>query len=228
LKNSARLALFDSANRERAQRGLSQLQWDEHLAAAARQHGLLMARQNTLAHQLPGEAEPAARGQQAGARFSAFAENVAYGPDAAEIHDGLMKSPPHRKNLLDPQLNSMGVAVVDRGGTLFAAEDFSREVAALSIEEQESRVGALLKARGLTVASENAEARRVCRLGPGHERSQRPVYVVRFTGADLDKLPVSVGQALRSGRYHTAEVGACALDHPGDFAGYQIALLFFQ
>ncbi len=99
--------LFDDANRERTQRGLSPLKWDAQLAAAAQQHASLMAQQNTLSHQLPGEPEPTARARAAGARFSALAENVADGPSVGEIHEGWMNSPPHRKNLLDPELNSV-------------------------------------------------------------------------------------------------------------------------
>jgi uncharacterized protein YkwD len=138
--------LFDSANRERTGRGLSPLRWDAQLASAARQHASLMARQNGLSHKFPGEPEPTARARQAGARFSSLAENVAEGPSAEAIHAEWIQSPPHRRNLLDPQLNAVGIAVVDRDGQLFAAQDFSRTVASLSLDEQESRVRAQLKA----------------------------------------------------------------------------------
>lgn len=117
--------LFDDANRERTQRGLSPLKWDAQLAEAARQHAALMAQQNSIEHQLPDEPEPIARARQAGARFSALAENVAEGATTDEIHDGWMNSPPHRKNILDPQLNSVGIAVVDRGAQLFAVQDLA-------------------------------------------------------------------------------------------------------
>jgi hypothetical protein len=220
--------LFDDANRERTQRGLSPLKWDAQLAAAARQHASLMAQQNTLSHQLPGEPEPTARARAAGARFSALAENVADGPSTGEIHEGWMKSPPHRKNLLDPQLNSVGIAVVDRDRQLFAVQDFSRAVVSLSVEEQESHVRAALKARGLAVSSDNADARRACQLGLGHEASHRPTYMLRYTSTDLTKLPDAIEKPLRSGRYHAAEVGACLPAQASDFAEYQIAVLLYE
>ena len=47
--------LFDAANHERTARKLPPLKWDEALARAARKHAELMAEQDLLEHQLPGE-----------------------------------------------------------------------------------------------------------------------------------------------------------------------------
>jgi uncharacterized protein YkwD len=166
---SAERALFDAANRERAAQGLTQLRWDNALASAARDHALLMAQRNTLSHQFPGEAALQDRARVAGARFTEIAENVAEGPSAEVIHASWMHSPPHRANLLDPELTAIGIAVVGaasrdgagagRGGVgmLFAVQDFSQSVASLSFVEQEKQVAAALAARGLQVAN----------LGPG-------------------------------------------------------------
>ena len=38
-----------------------------------------------------------------------------------------MKSPPHRANILDKDMNSVGIGVVEQRGQLFAVEDFSQE-----------------------------------------------------------------------------------------------------
>jgi len=97
--------------------------------AAAR---LALAQQNSLSHQFPGEPDLAGRVAQAGARFSTIAENIAEGPSVVSIHEQWMKSPPHRRNLLDPQLDSVGISVAERNGTWFAVEDFSLAVGALS------------------------------------------------------------------------------------------------
>src|SRR6202167_64011 len=155
---SAARALFEAANRERAEQGLAQLHWDNALADAAHEHALLMAQRNTLSHQFPGEAPLQDRARVAGARFTEVAENVAEGPSATVIHSSWMHSPPHRANLLDPELTAVGIAVVGnapRGaaGMLFAVEDFSQAVASLSLGEQERQVGAALAARGLQVAN---------------------------------------------------------------------------
>src|ERR1700689_2656741 len=133
-------ALFESANHERAARGLAPMKWSAPLAAAARQHALRMAAQNTLSHQLPGEVGMVDRATQAGVRFSSLAENIAEGPSAESIHREWMNSPPHRANLLDPQLDSLGIAVAERNGVMFAVEDFSLAVGKLSVEEQEGIV----------------------------------------------------------------------------------------
>jgi uncharacterized protein YkwD len=37
-----------------------------------------------------------------------------------------MKSPLHRANILDKDMDSIGVGVVEQGGQLFAVEDFSQ------------------------------------------------------------------------------------------------------
>jgi uncharacterized protein YkwD len=160
---NAERALFDAANRERAAQGLAQLRWDDALANAARQHTVLMAQRNALSHQFPGEAALQDRARLTGARFTEIAENVAEGPSADVIHSSWMHSPPHRANLLDPELTAVGIAVVGAGsrdgagrggaGMLFAVEDFSQSVATLNIAEQERQVGAELAARGLQVAN---------------------------------------------------------------------------
>src|SRR5579871_3510932 len=77
--------LFESANRERAAKGLGLLKWDANLASAALQHAQRMAAQNTLSHELPGETDMLARAKHAGAHFSSLAENVAEGPSAEDI-----------------------------------------------------------------------------------------------------------------------------------------------
>jgi len=179
---SAERALFDAANRERAAQGLGQLRWDDTLANAAHEHALLMAQRNALSHQFPGEAALQDRARATGARFTEIAENVAEGPSADVIHSGWMHSPPHRANLLDPELTAIGIAVVGaaashdgagsagRGGVgmLFAVEDFSQSVASLSLAEQEREVGAELAARGLHVAGFGGAAFNSANVGGSH------------------------------------------------------------
>jgi uncharacterized protein YkwD len=117
--------IFDSANRERAARQLLPLKWNALLASAARAHAQKMAQAGTISHQFPGEMDMGMRIRVAGVHFISAAENVAQGPTAAVIHQEWMNSPPHRENLLDPELDSMGVAVVARNGELFAVQDFA-------------------------------------------------------------------------------------------------------
>ena len=109
--------LLDATNRERAAAGLQALRWNDALAAAARQHAQLMAGENVLSHQLPGEPPLDQRAAQAGAKYAMVAENVAVGPDPEEIHDGWMHSPGHRRNILNAELTAIGIAVTRKGQT---------------------------------------------------------------------------------------------------------------
>ncbi len=221
-------ALFESANRERVAQGLAPLKWSATLAAAARQHAQRMAAQNTLSHQLPGEPGMAERATQAGARFHSLAENVAEGPSAENIHRQWMNSPPHRANLLDPQLDSLGIAVAERNGVLFAVQDFSLAAEKLSLNEQEEIVGAKLQAHGLRLLSLTSDARRSCVLDNGYAGSHVPSFVLHYAAPDLQILPDILEQRIKTGNYHSAAVGACSSDAKIGFSNYRIAVLLFE
>ena len=118
--------LFDSTNRERRQHGLPALQWNDALAVAAHKHAIVMAHQKSLSHQFRGEPSLPTRANQAGAHFVWLSENVALGSNPSVIHAAFVKSPSHRANILDTDMNVMGVGIVERNGQLFAVEDFSK------------------------------------------------------------------------------------------------------
>jgi uncharacterized protein YkwD len=230
--NAVERALFDAANRERAAQGLQPLRWDETLAAAARNHAVRMAQSNTLSHQLPGEAPLQDRARIAGARYTTIAENVAEGPTAETIHSGWMHSASHRANLLDPELNAVGIAVAITAGhgptqgMFFAVQDFSQSVANLNLQQQERQVSQQLAARGLQVTSGNDDARKTCSMdrewsGP------RPILVLRYEASDLSRLPVQLEQKLQSGKYRAATVGACDAGTSGGFTHFRVAVLLF-
>ena len=118
--------LFAAVNQARRAQGLTPLRWDESLAAAARRHAEAMAEHGSAQHGFEGEPSLSARVKQAGAHFSWLSENVIQGPSPEFIHTQFMKSPPHRANILDRDMDSIGVGVVEQGGQLFAVEDFSQ------------------------------------------------------------------------------------------------------
>lgn len=223
--DAAARMLFERANQERTSRGIRPLKWDASLAEAARQHALRMAEQNTLSHQLPGEPELAIREKNAGAKMSAAAENIASGPSVEGIHTGWMHSPGHRRNLLNPQYDSVGIAVVQRGGLFWAVEDFSRSLAARSLAEQEKMVEKAVRAAGLTIRFDNSDARRVCE-GRQPTNSQ-PTFIAQFSSADLSVLPEPLERTLRTGGYIQAEVGACTKPATDGLSEYHIAILLY-
>jgi len=219
--------LFASANRERAAQGLSPLRWNSVLAAAAQQHALRMARENTLSHQLPGEAGLKQRIAQHGGHFASMAENIAEGPSAATIHEEWMKSPPHRANLMDPQLDSVGVGVAERNGILFAVEDFSLAGDTLSIPEQEQIVDGQLRSRGLRLLEYTGDARRTCTLDNGYTGKHTPSFVLHYATTELQNLPEMLEKRIATGRYRAAVVGACPIGRK-ELSGYRVAVMLYE
>ena len=221
--------LFQAANAERQERGLPMLRWDPALYRAACSHALEMAARESIAHQYPGEADVAGRAGSAGARFSVVAENVAQAPDAVTIHRAWMASAGHRENLLDPAVDRVGISVRERGGELYAVEDFDRDVEAVSYDDQEMAIAELLRGTpNLNVEVGDGAARATCTMEEGYAGARRPWFVMRFTTGELDALPAELQSRLRSGRYHQAVVGACAAKGSSQpFSSYNIAVLLF-
>ena len=118
--------LFASVNQARQARGLPALHWDDRLAAAARRHAEVMAKRGEAQHGFEGEPGLSARVKQAGVHFHWLSENVTQGPTPRFIHSQFMNSPPHRANILDREMDSIGVGVVERNRQFFAVEDFSQ------------------------------------------------------------------------------------------------------
>ena len=219
--------LLSRINEERAAAGLLAVKFDRSLQAAAHGHAMEMARVSTLSHRLQGEADLSSRGSAAGARFSRITENVAVGPSVVTMHGALMQSPHHRENILDAEVDSIGVAVVEIDGSLWAVEDFTRRVEHLSLEEQEHRVSDVL--RGMRVeATPTAEARATCGLTAGYVGS-RPAFTMRYTTGDLLHLPEQLLTRMKNLAFRSAAVGACAPSHePGSFASYNIAVVVYR
>ena len=224
--NSAEALLFDAANRERTASGLPPFQWDESLAAAARVHAERMVQHNALSHQFPGEAPLQDRARQTGARFSLIAENVAEGPTPQGLHTQWMNSAPHRANLLDHDLNSIGIAVIRSGNFYFAVQDFSVGVPHLSFGEQEAQISSQLEALGVHVGDAAGDARKTCVMDRGWA-GQRPGAVLRYETSSLSRLPDDIEQKLRAGKFRAAAVGACEATGSGTFTRFRIAIVLY-
>jgi uncharacterized protein YkwD len=228
--------LFSAANHERLGRGLQPLRNDPILAQAAERHARQMADHADISHGFPGEPDLAARAATAGVRFSLISENVGEAPDSIQIHAMWMESEGHRENLLDPNVNVAGIAVIVRDHQLYAVEDFASTVPALTIDQQESTVSTLVADSGVPVANDlSAEvaeaaiqsARETCIAGAGYVGARKPWFVMRYASSSLTKLPSTLQTKLGSGRYHQAAVGACSLTTSGPFASYNIAVLLY-
>ncbi|MCL2659896.1 MAG: CAP domain-containing protein [Acidobacteriaceae bacterium] len=228
--NVAARYLFAAANQARAARGLAPLRFDPALALAALQHAREMAARGTISHQFPGEASLEQRASTAGVRFSEIAENVAASSDSSLIHDLWMHSPEHRRNLLDPRVTVVGIAVVAGNGRFYAVEDFADHVDELSYREQEQAVAGLLEREGLQVLNENTrveDARKTCRMEDGYAGTRKPWFIMRYTSDRLNRLPEELESRINSGQYSQAVVGACAMTGATPFSGYRIAVLLY-
>ncbi|HEY1804909.1 MAG TPA: CAP domain-containing protein [Terracidiphilus sp.] len=223
--------IFALTNQARAQAGVGPVEWDPALAAAALAHCRRMAREGPIAHQYGGEADLTERAAQAGARFSVIEENVAVGPSPDAIQEGWMQSPGHRANLLSPDVDRVGVAVVAARGELYAVTDFSRGVEQLSATEVEARIAALVRVSGVMILRDPSLARAACATGEGMPRAAgdaAPRFVMRWQAADLNELPQALKARLASGNYRQAAVGSCpAQVSGGAFTAYRVAVILY-
>lgn len=219
--------IFIQANQDRAQQGERPLAWDPSLAAAARTHAERMARANAISHQFPGELDLQTRAMRSGADFSMVAENVAVDPNLADLNSAWMRSPGHRANLLNPQLDSIGIGLAQRGGEWFAVQDFSRRVASMTLDQQEQQVAGLVRRGGVEVLENQQVARQTCAMDQGHAGARQPLFMMHYTAANLSRLPAALVARLSSGKYKTALVGACPAGSQDGFSAYRIAVMLF-
>lgn len=216
--------LFAMANRSRAAQGVASLKWDPALTAAALQHCQRMAAEGPISHRYDGEPDLTARAGHAAAHFSLIEENIAVGSNTALIHQGWMNSPGHRANLLNPEVDRVGIATVAHNGVIYAVADYSRAVQVLSRTEVESTVANLLHARGLTIVKDAAAARAYC--ANGAKNSSQAGFFMRWENPDLTQLPPAL--ASRLGQFHNAVVGSCTPQQvEGSFTTYRVAVILY-
>lgn len=222
--------LFTLGNEARVNHGARPLQWDTELAAAAMRHCMRMAAEGSISHRYDGEPDLTERAGSAGAHFSMIEENVAVASYVDMIQEGWMHSTGHRENLLNPEVDRVGIAVVASQGMLFAVEDFARGVAELTPAQVESTVAGLVRARRVSIYRDAGDARRACELDKGVPASSDPLprFIMRWQSADLSSLPEELASQLDSGQYRRAAVGACtAMDVRGRFTSYRVAVLLY-
>jgi uncharacterized protein YkwD len=118
--------LLALVNQARRAYGLTPLRWNEALATAAHRHAEVMAERGSAQHDFAGEPGLPARVKRAGASFHWLSENVAQGSSPQLIHAQFMKSAKHYANILDRDMDSIGIGVVERRRQWFVVEDFSQ------------------------------------------------------------------------------------------------------
>jgi uncharacterized protein YkwD len=107
--------MLDMVNAERAKAGLKPVRADPELAAVARAHSQDMFARGYFSHYTPEGRDLQDRLRQARIGFLTAGENLALAPTLAGAHQGLMKSPGHRANILRPQFGRVGIGILDGG-----------------------------------------------------------------------------------------------------------------
>jgi uncharacterized protein YkwD len=128
--------VFEQTNRFRTGERRSELRPNVQLAAAARDLAEFMANTDKFGHDADGS-QPPDRAKKHGYDYCLIAENIAYyertaGIPADELAGALVevwkKSPPHRKNMLDPDALEVGNAVAHsaKSGKYYAVQVLGR------------------------------------------------------------------------------------------------------
>lgn len=119
--------IFDDVNAERIARGLPALRWDRNLSLSASQWNQTMSSTGIFAHsnlQLLFSSPPYDQ-------YGGLGENI-YKAQSVLVTSGMIhvawtRSNGHRKNVLSPAFDSLGVAVLCVNGITFATEHFGRQ-----------------------------------------------------------------------------------------------------
>lgn len=220
------------ANQARAQAGVPPVRWDPALAQAALKHTRRMVSEGgAIVHDYPGELVLSERAGLSGAHFNLIEENIAVGPTSEEIHDAWMHSKLHRENMLNPEVDRIGIAVIARRGVLYATADFTRVVEAYSPAQVEEQVGSLVARNGVKVMADHSLAREACTANHGFPRVEngaQPSFVMRWQESDLSRLPDNLVRQLASKNFHEAAVGNCPPSgEAGTFTAYRVAVLLY-
>jgi uncharacterized protein YkwD len=107
--------MLELVNKERTSRGLRALKMDEEAQKAARDYGKYLFKNGIFSHvDLDGKS-PADRMKNYNVTFLMEGENLAYAPGLEQAHQGLMNSPGHKANILNPFFSRVGIGVIDGG-----------------------------------------------------------------------------------------------------------------
>jgi hypothetical protein len=137
-----------------------------------------------------------------------------------------MDSPGHRSNLLNPQVNRVGIAVVPANGVIYAVADYASVVEVLTPAQVEATIGGILRGRGLMILKDPSDARAYC--ANSSKALGQPGFLMRWQNPDLTQLPQALLNQLGRGMYRKAAVGSCPPQGvEGAFTTYRVAVLLY-
>jgi uncharacterized protein YkwD len=104
-------------NKARADRGIRVLKMNESLRRKAHRHSVRMSKEGRLFHH-------SCLTCLASGDWNTIGENVAKARTIRRAHRALMKSPPHRRNILCGCYRKAGMGVAKRGGWFYVTQIF--------------------------------------------------------------------------------------------------------
>lgn len=107
---------LQALNNDRVDNGRSELVTDGTLQAKAQAWAEKLARDGYLHHSVLTDGAPSC--------WRGLAENVGYGGSIQQIQDAYMRSPGHRKNILNGSYTKVGVGVASKGDRIYTTQVF--------------------------------------------------------------------------------------------------------
>jgi uncharacterized protein YkwD len=216
--------LLALANRSRQQAGAPPLSIDTGLSQAARIHAQAMREARRLSHQFDGEASlPHRLAETTQLQLEQEGENVALDYDAEHGHEHLMLSAPHRKNLLNPAYNVVGLGVVRSGDRLYIVQDFGSALPKYSPAEVKQYVAAAINETRRQARKPNLQRREwlgadnaACSMAQADKLGTTPVLklaesfnVLTYTSLHPQTLPARAARVVVGRSLRNISIGAC-------------------
>lgn len=243
--------LLEAVNKSRELAGVPPLRRDESLREAALAHAQRMVASERLEHQFSGEPSLLERIAQVSPlngtvkdalKIDRAGENIANASCAPGANEVLMRSAPHRRNLLDRGFNVVGVAAIWSRGRLYVVQDFAREVPSYSTEQSGKLVGravdemrqeaGLPELVQLTPPNLNEAACALARESSPNARLLATAYdnrkIITYTQSRPEVLPQGALRLLRDPGLQQFAVGACYARNAAYPTGmYWVAILLY-
>jgi len=107
--------MLQMVNEERVKHGLRPVKADPEMAVVARLHSKDMFARGYFSHHTPEGKDPFDRMKAKNVKFLTAGENLALAQTLRLAHTGLMNSPGHRANILNPSYGRLGIGILDGG-----------------------------------------------------------------------------------------------------------------
>lgn len=118
--------MLQLVNHERTSRGLQPLKLNLKARTVARNYSRDMFARGYFSHINPEGKTPFDRMKAGGVQYDTAGENLALAPTLELAHQGLMNSPGHRANILNPAYRTVGIGIMDGGPYgLMVTQDFT-------------------------------------------------------------------------------------------------------